>query len=190
MGQRERTSCHSCFLGRILRQPGLGQRLQGRGKEGWGSGGPGTAVSPFYRLVESLGSGPVAGASLTRFWFSCSSWRKDCPAGPRGTLWSWEGAALSEVGVPAPGGHGQGLGPEPEAPRCLGAPCSLPECRDQPHPGPASICPCLTPTGSLCLCRCISPSSFAIKLPGTSVPTLGPPPPGPEAGKALADSTE
>lgn len=135
----------------------------------------------------------MAGASLTRFWFSCSSWRKDCSSGPKGTLWSWEGAALGEAGLPVPGGrggHGQGLGPELGAPPCLAGPCSLPECRCQPHASPASICTCLAPAGSLSLCRRISTSSLVIKLSGTSLPTLGPLPPVPGAGKALADSAE
>lgn len=112
-------------------------------------------------------AGPTAsvGSSLTRFWFSCSSWRKDCSAGSRGTLWSGEGAARGEAGVPDPvgrGGHGQGLGPELGDPPCLGAPCSRPECRGQPHPSLASTCPCLAPAGSLGLCRCISPPSLAM----------------------------
>lgn len=108
-------------------------------------------------------------------------------------LWRGEGAALGEAGVPDPvgrGGQGQGLGPELGDPPCLGAPCSRPECRGHPHPSLASTCACLAPAGSLGLCCCISPSSLAIKFPGTSPPTLGPPPPAPGGGKGLADSME
>lgn len=139
------------------------------------------------------GAEPGASASLTRSWFSCSNWSKDCSAGPRGELWSWEEAALGEAGVLVLGdrcGHGQGLHPELGAFPCLGDPCSLPECRGQAHSSLASICPCLAPAGSCGLCLCISPSSLAIKPPGTSLPTLGLLPPASGAGKVPEDSTE
>lgn len=168
-----------------------------RGHAGQGrSFGSANGCEPTAQMCSEPGLAPPgasAGLPLTRFWFSCSSWRKDCSAGSRGMLWSGEGAALGEVGVPDPvgrGGHGQGLGPELGDPPCLGAPCSRPECRGQPHPSLVSTCPCLAPAGSLGLCRCISPSSLAIKFPGTSAPTLGPPLPAPGGGKGLADSME
>lgn len=161
------------------------------GAEVWGLAGPGCGVWGLAGHGVWRGWGLV----LTRLWFSCSSWRKDCSAGPRGMPWSWGGSALGEAEAPVPGirgGHGQGRGPELGPAACREALCSRSrlECRAQPHPSLASVCPCLILAGSRGLCRCSSPSSLVMKFPGTSPPTLGPPLPVPRAEKGLAVSIE
>lgn len=178
--------------------PGVGHGVwqgwgmgSGRSSVCWGLMGPGRKV--WRGTVVGRGVWQGRGPVLTRLWFSCSSWRKDGSAGPRGIPWSWGGSALGEAEAPVPGirgGHGQGRGPELGPATCREALCSCSwlECRAQPHPSLVSICPCLILAGSCGLCRCSSPSSLVMKFPGTSPPTLGPPPPVPRAEKGLAVS--